>query len=886
MDWLRVLISRFAGLFSKRRLDAELDEELRSHIEMAVEEHRRRGLSEQDARTQALREFGGVTQTRERYRDQRGFPFLGSLWRDIRYGHRQLRKSPGFTAAVICTLALGIGANLIVFLVLYGVVLRPLPFPHPSRFVQINETYHGQALRAVTATEALFFRRECKICESMAAYTAPSNANLIRSHGATPLTVEHVTAGFFRVFEEEPVIGRGFRAKDMVPNGPGTVVLSNATWRHDFGANPDIIGKAVTIGSNIYTVIGVASPKFRLQWKADAWVPLPIVEHSGDHNHSYFAVARVKPGVSMVQANLDMKQVLREYRQAYPNTWGRDMGVRAVGLHEVIVGKLRRPLEMLMGAVLLVWIIVAANILGLLLTRAEARRQDTGVRMALGATAWRLLRTLLIENLLLCAAGGTAGVLAAWLLTPVLMRLSPLPLPAFASLGIGGSALVFAGVLILICVLTFSLVPALETRRSRLSESLKLNTTRVASGRHVAQRVLVVGQVAVSLMLLVGAAILLSTFWKLVNVSPGFNAKNVLTFRSSLTAPQKSTTPLLAQRLNELTARIEALPGVESAAEAFSLPMEHRGVGLPFTVPGQTRRGTSQDADYIPITANYFHSLGIPVVEGRAFTLSDRSGSTPVVVVNEKFAKMYLKGQNPIGRHILIGAGMGAKFKDQAREIVGVVGNVRESALESPAPPIMYLPTAQVPTKAMRFLNELSGSNSWVVRLKSAHVDVMPQIRRIFMLKAHSPLLSVEPMSSVVSASVAPQRFSMILLCAFGLISLAMSCAGLYGVMSYNVARRAKEIGVRMALGARREDIAKGVLKDAGWLVGIGVVIGIVTSLAAGKLISSLLFGVKPQAPLALLVASVVMLLTGLFAAWWPALRAAGIEPMEALRNE
>lgn len=812
---------------------------------------------------------------------------MHSLLQDFRYAVRQMRKTPGFTIAVVCTLALGIGANLVVFLVLYGVVLRPLPFPHPGRLVQIEASLpNGHPHAILTGTEALFFRRECKVCSSMAAYDIiPAKANLIQGNGAIPLEVQSVTAGFFHMFGLRPVVGRGFRENDVLPGAPGTVVLSDALWKHAFGANPKIIGEAVTLGGERYTVIGVANPKFSLQHRTDAWIPLPITEHPNDQNHAYLLAARLKPGVTMAQANQDLKRVVRDYRRAYPNTWGKQVGIRAAGLHASLTGDLRPELEMLMGAVLLVLMIVAANILGLQLTRAVARRRDMGVRIALGATGWRMLRQLLVENFILCSIGGAAGVAAARLLTPVLMHLSPLQLPAFASLGMGRPALMVAVALTMGCVVIFSVVPALETRRSRLSASLRLNTTRVTAGRHVAQRVLVVSQVAVSVVLLVGAAVLLTTFWKLVSASPGFEAKNVLTFKNSFTSAQVSATPLLAQKLEELKAHMEALPGVASAAGVLALPTQLTP-NMAFDIAGQTsNRANAMYVDYLPVTTNYFETLRIPLLVGRVFRASDTRSSMPVVIVNRAFAQTHFKGKNPIGQHILIGAGLPPAFKDQVREVVGVVGDVKQAGMDKPVPAIAYLPVSQVPGIILRFDTGLQGE-SWVVRMQSAHLNELPAIRQIFMKNAHAPLLSVEPMNEVISASVASQRFSMILLCLFGLISLGMSGAGLYGVMSYNVAQRTKEIGVRMALGARREDVARSVLKDAGWLVGIGLVIGIVTSLAAGKLISSLLFGVKPQAPLALVVASAVMLVTGLFAAWWPALRAAGVEPMEALRSE
>jgi predicted permease len=441
-------------------------------------------------------------------------------------------------------------------------------------------------------------------------------------------------------------------------------------------------------------------------------------------------------------------------------------------------------------------------------------------------------------------------------------------------------------VLTLGCALIFSLVPALETRRTRLNETLQLNTTRIAAGRHLAQKALVVSEVAMSLVLLVGAALLLTTFWNLVKTPPGFQAKNVLTFKNSFTDAQAATSAQFGLRLHELAARIEALPGVESAAAIGGLPTQLTP-NMPFEVIGRpaNQSDASGDADYLPVTKDIFRTLRIPVIAGRAFTDEDTNGAMPVAIVNEEFARTYFRNENPIGQQIQVVAIMGPASKDQPRRIIGVVGNVKQSGLGQPVPAILYLPASQIPDLMTQMQNTLLGE-CWVVRTRSAHLDALPAIRRIFMENSQAPLLSVESMNDVIGASVAQQRFSMILLCGFGLISLVLGAAGLYGVMSYNVARQTREIGVRMALGARREDVAGMVLKDAGVLVGIGLVIGIAVSLLGAKVVGSLLFGVKPRDPLTLAAASVLLLLTGLFAAWWPARRAAGVDPMAALRSE
>jgi predicted permease len=508
------------------------------------------------------------------------------------------------------------------------------------------------------------------------------------------------------------------------------------------------------------------------------------------------------------------------------------------------------------------------------------------LRAALGASGWRILRQLLVENAILCIAGGIAGIFLAESAAPALMHLSPIELPSFTSLDVGGVALAFAAALTFACALIFSLVPAYESRRTRLNESLRVNGTQIATGRNLAQRALVVSEVAVSLVLLVASALLLTSFWKLVHIPPGFETKNVLTFKNGFTSEQVATSAQFGLRLDELTARLEAIPGVESAAAVSDLPTQ-LVPDLPFDIPGRSpdRKDAAGDEKYIPITAHYFDALSIPVVAGRPFTLSEAHGSAPVVIVNRQFVRTYFKGENPIGQHIHIGAVMGPGFEDSVRQIVGVVGDVKQTGLDQAAPGILYLPAAQIPDKLTQMGNGLLGT-SWVVRMKSAQIDVATPARRIFMDNAQAPLLSIEPLSEVIRASVAQQRFNMILLSSFGLISLILGAAGLYGVLSYTVARQTKEIGVRMAIGAQRGDILRMVLREAGLLVGLGLIVGVAASLAGAHLLQSLIFGVAPRDPTTLAAMCGLLLLTGLFAAWWPARRAASTEPMEALRME
>lgn len=888
MRFLKRLISRLRNFATRRRGDQRLREELEEHLTLQTAENMRSGMTRTEARRQAVLKLGAAEAVREQYHAEEGLPFFENVIRDLRYALRVLGKSPGFSIAAISILALGIGANLVVFLVLYGVLLRPLPFPHPRQLVRIERSYAGGTnVPAYSGTKALFFQRMNRTFSSMAAYDfIPSHANLEQGESIVPISVLRVTSGFFRTFDMQPAMGRDFSAEDMSPNAAGVVVLSDALWRHRFDSDPAILGRSITLGNRNYTVIGVANPQFALDAKSDAWIPLSIAESPEDQSNNYNLAGRMKPGVTETAASADLRRVLLEFRNVYPNLWDRSEGVRAIDLHDSFTGDLGPALRILMGAVGLVLLIVTANILSLLLTRAVTRRRELGIRTALGASGWRVLRQLLAENAVLCAAGGTAGIAVAALSAPAIMRLSPIQLPQFAHVSMGGASIALAGLLVLACSIVFSIVPMLETRNTRLHESLQLNSTRIAAGRNAAQQALVVSEVAISLVLLVGAILMLTTFWKLVHTSPGFATRNILTFKNSFTDQQAATSAMFGRHLSELKTQIDAVPGVLSSGAAISLPTQLTP-DLPFDIIGRAsnRKDASGNGEYIPVTAGFLETLEIPVIEGRAFTDADSHGSAPVVIVNRELARTYFPDQNPIGQHLLIGKLMGSGFEDPVREIVGVVGDVRQDGLDQPAPGIMYLPAAQIPDLETRMTNGLVGE-SWAVRTRSETVAVLPAIRRDFMDNVHVPLLSVEPMSQVIGDSVAQQRFNMILLSGFGLISLVLGAAGLYGVMSYAVARQTKEIGVRMALGAERADIARMVLRDAGLLVGIGLAVGLATALAGTRILSSLLFGVAPRDPLTLAAASAVLLATGLLAAWWPARRAAHVEPMEALRSE
>lgn len=813
---------------------------------------------------------------------------MARIKQDVRYAVRHLLRSPGFATSAILTLALGIGANLTVFLILYGVILRPLPFPQSQQLVRIARRYAGSSedSPAYSGTKILFMNRTNRSFESMAGYDYfPHNINLMEQQAAVPLQALGVTSSFFHVFEMEPVLGHGFTLADMQHGAAGVAVLSDATWRNQFGGDAKILGRAITLGNSKYTVVGVANPKFRLDAKVDVWLPLQIAENPENHDNDFNVVARLKTGVTSGMAQEDLKHTLLLLRETYPKLWSEQESVHVWDYHDSLTGQVKPALRILMGAVGLLLVIVAANILSLLMTRSISRRREMSLRVALGATGGRLLQQMLVENLLLCALGGTLGAMLAQIATPVLLHLSPIRLPEFAVLSVGSAGIAFVAALAIGCALLFSFVPVLESRRAELNDSLRMNPTQVAGGKIPAQRALVVGEVATSLVLLVAAALLLTSFWKLVHSSPGFDATNVVTFKTGFTDTQTANAAVFGQTLDQLAARTEALPGMESAAAVINPPTQIVP-DLPFDIIGRTAEEDHDfDEKYIPVTADYFSALKIPVIAGRAFTASDTKAAAPVLIVNEQFAKTYFPGGNPVGQHIVIGKAMGPEFEDPVREIVGVVGNVKQLGLDAPAPAAMYLPSGQLPDSMARLEGRIYGM-SWLVRVKSSQVNLAAPLRQVFLDSAQLPIAGMTSMDQVMSASVSQQRFNMLLLSGFGVIALLLGAFGLYGVMSYTVARQTKEIGVRMALGAQRSDILAMVLREAGLLVGVGLVVGIAASIAGGKLMSSLLFGVAAGDPKTLVAMSILLVGTGLFAAWFPARRAASTEPMQALRSE
>jgi predicted permease len=807
---------------------------------------------------------------------------------NIRYAFRQLRHAPGFTITAILTLALGLGANTIVFTILYGTLMRDLPFPQPNQLLRIERSYPKSGLEPVlSATKFRFIARENHAFQSVAAYDLmPGHVTLLEGGNATALPSAHISATFFRTFAMQPVRGRDFSEADDTPHAAPVAIISNSLWRTHFASDPTTVGRSVTLGTESYTIIGVASPQFALEEKTDVWVPLRQQEDAQDHTNLYNVVGRMKAGVTPALAQADMERMLTAFGREYPALKFQDEGIAAIDFRRSLIGDVRPALEILMAAVSLILLIVCANVLSLLLARTIARRREMSLRSALGASPWHILRQLLAENLVLSMIGGAAALAIAYFCAPLLLRLSPLRLPEFALLQIDLPVVLFVAAGVLTCAAIFSIVPTLEMRNIRLNEALRSNPNQSIGTRNLPQRFLVIGEVAVSLVLLIGAGLLLGSFWRLIHVKPGFNVGNTLTFQTTFDARDASTSERLAQKEDALLADIKARQGVVSAATSFGLPTR-LNPDLPFEIIGRPAKpnGADGDAKFRPVSAEYFSTLKIPVIMGRAFDARDTHSAQATIIINRELAHEFFANRSPLGEHILIGRVMGPSFTDVPREIVGVVGDTKEDGLDQDSPAMLYLPSTQNLDRLTAMGNELMGT-SWIVRTQGPPSDVAEPIRQLFLRDAHMPLLKMATMQSVMDESLARQRFNMILLCIFGGLALLLGAAGLYGVMSYMVAQQTRSIGLRMVVGARRSDVLRMVLRQAAVLVGVGMVLGLAVSLAVVSLLRSMLFAVAPRDPLTVAIMCCVLALTAFIAACVPAQRAAQIEPMTALRQE
>ena len=889
MPLLQSISAGFRGLFRKQQMELDLDEEIRSHLDLLADQRIREGMSSGEARRAARIELGGIEQVKEQVRAVRAGVWLETLWQDLRFAVRMLRKSPGFTIVAVLTLALGIGATTAIFTVVEGVLLRPLPYPDAERIVRIGSAFRDALDNGavIAGPHYQFLREYSKSFEFVEAHDViTAGVNVSGATEPEHLVSAAVSAGFFDVLGVAPALGRAFTTEEDRPGGPCVVVLTDSLWHRRYTGDSGIVGRTVELNSESCLVTGVLPPSFRFDQNADIFMPTRIPAATRDLGHSYFMLARLKPGVTLAQAQAELQTLLARFKTSHGDLVSQDeTGIAVRPYLDWIVGDARPSLWILFGAVGLLLFIACINVANLLLSRSAARTREIATRAALGAGRLRLTRQLLTEGALLAFVGGSLGLLMACWGVSVLRAIAPSTLPRVADISLDLRVTLFVLLLSEFTVLVFALAPALRAGRIDVDLSLKDASGRASSGTdHASLRTLLIGaEIALSFILLTGAVLLTRSFVALRGVGPGFDPANILVFKMS-PLPRYSTTLLLSRFEQQTLERLDALPGVESASVAICMPLE-LGPDMPSEIIGQSPPNTL-NPHYRTVSPDYFRSLKISMIRGRSFADSDTSDSAPVIIINDSMARGVFKGSDPLGQQIHLGVGLGPEYVDPPRVIVGVAGDVRESRLNQPAGWTVFIPRAQVPTALTAPINRLVGT-SWAVRTRIPPEQLADTVRHaVLTVDPEQPISDVRTMEQMMSASVGSQRFTLLLMTIFATLGVLLASVGVYGVISYVVSQRTREISIRTALGAQRGDILKMVISNGLKPALIGVGTGIAGAVALAHLLSTLLFGVRPADPATFIAVTILLLSVALLACYIPAKRATKVDPMVALRHE
>ena len=806
--------------------------------------------------------------------NRKGPQMLADLITDIRYALRQLIKTPGFTVVAILTLAFGIGATSAIFSVVNSVLLRPLPFPEPERLVRVHEVVPQYGRFAVAPATFLDWRAQNSVFERMTVY-GNTSATFDTGNGPERVTGASVSWEFFDVLGVQPARGRAFRPDEDVPTKNNVIILSHGAWLTRFGGNPDIVGTPVSISGIPMVVAGVMPAGFGFPSRTiEYWRPIALNPANATRGAHFLAViGRLKPGRSEDQARAEIKTISERLAQQYPDDAAKESG-DVVLLHEQITGSISTMLWTLFAAVAVVVLIACANVANLLLVRASVREKEIAIRTALGAGTTRLIRQMLTESVLLAVAGGSLGLLLAYLSIAPIQTLSAGSIPRASEIALDGRVLAFAFGLSLITGILFGLAPAWQASRAGIGAVLKEGgrSSSTSGGRWV-RSALLVGEVALSLMLLVGASLLIRSFAKLASVDPGFEADRVLAFQVALPGRAYPEPHNIIGFYDRLLEKMQASPGVEAAGMVQSLPLRG-GYVLSVTIEGRppVQSGDEPSANFRVASPGYFKALGIPLLRGRLLEDRDLEKSPMVAVVDEMFAKRHFPNEDPVGRGIDIGNGSDGYYR-----IVGVVGDVRYEALDEPPAPTMYIPFKQDPFSQMWLVARTTGDPAGFAGRARELVRETDKAL---------PAFTISPLNDIVDESMAQRRFSMLLLVLFAGVALFLAAVGLYGVVSYTVGQRTQEIGLRMAIGAAPSQVMAMVVGGGMKLAVAGILIGIAGSLAAASYIASLLFEMEPYDVTSYAATALVLLAVAALACFVPARRAMRVDPIIALRNE
>jgi len=886
----REWVQRALSLVRRRELDDDLGDELAAHVEMAVEDNLRAGMSPQEARRRALVRLGGIEPTKERHRDARGLPALESVLQDVRHACRALRRSRGFSAAAVAILALGIGGNAAVFGLVDAVLLRPLPFPEPDRLVVLWEDFsatgaHGGLARVEPApANYVEWKARSRSFAGMAALERRIY-NLTGTGEPEKLVGVRATGNLFSLLGMRPVVGRTLTPRDDAADSTPVVAVAEGLWRQRFAADPDLVGRSIRLNGLPHTVVGVVPGDFRFPDRGVAiWVPAAFTaEELASHGAHWYVVARLEPGTSPREAQAEMTAIARRLEQERPDS-NAGVGVTVTALHDQLAGGARPALLLLLGAVGIVLLITCANLASLLLARGTSRRKEIAVRQALGACPARVARQVLTESAVLAAVGLVLALALCTVSLDYLAALVPDTLPQGVRPRLDWTVLCFTAGVAVVTVLLFGAVPALAASRLGPGEVLKSGTGRgsATGGSGRLRRALVVGEITSTVVLLVAAGLLLRSYAEVLAVDPGFQPRNLLVGETVLPPVRYSAQPSRTAFYRGVLERVHRIPGVAAAGYVNYPPLtlkEGRGY---LTIEGQPppplEHRARQVVSWRVSSPRYLVALGVPLVRGRHLGERDGPDAPPAVVVNEAMARLHWPDGDPVGRRIKLGR---LQSPSPWCTIVGVVGDVRQMGLEVPPEPEVYFSLDQ-PTGATPFF----WPQHLIVRTHGDPSALVPALRRaVWEVDPDQPVSNVRSMSQILDAETSSRSTHMALIGTFAALAVLLASVGLYGVLSYDVAQRTSEIGVRMALGARRSDVVSAVIRSALLLALGGIALGLAAALGLTRLLASVLFGVGPSDPVTFAAVPVLLLIVAVLATYVPARRAASIDPVASLRE-
>ena len=878
------LLFRVRSLFRKKAVEADLDEELRFHLAQQTGKYLRSGLTQSEALRQVRVDFGGLDQVKEECRDARGIQLMETLLQDFRYGARTLRKSPGFTAAALLTLALGIGANTAIFSVVYGILLRPLPYHDPARLVALHETTPKVGTVSVSYPDFLDWREQSR---SFSELTAVGNVsfNLAGILQPESITGEAVSSNFLSMMGIRPALGRDFTAAEDKPGVVPVVLLSYPLWQSHFAGDVNALGRAITLDGRAFTVIGVLPEEFRSIDKTDVLEPIGVwatgnssVAERGDRG-DMAVIGRLAPGVALGQARAEMEGIAARLAREYPAS-NDQFGVALLPIRDVFVGNLRPAILVLFAAVLFVLLIACANVANLFLMRASGRSREIALRIAIGAGRGRIIRQLLTESLLLALLGGVLGVLLAMAGIRGIANLIPMDALAGATINLNAMVLLFAALVALASALIFGLTPAIHATRADVQSELKEGgrSATAGAGQNRWRGILVSAEIALALVLLVGAGLMMKSLYRLLSVDPGFRTARVLTMEIMLNSAAYQKDGAILNFWQQLLDRASAVPGVESAALGSAIPLSdnHSRSDISFEGMPAPKAGSYPHPDVHVISPAYMNVLGISLRGGRMFAETDRENAPPVAIINDSLARQFFPNQDPVGKRLMFGHPMPGRPPAWIT-IAGVAGDTKLYGLDSPSRFEVYLPLRQRPRPDMGLL----------VKSKVDPAALTSAIRGgVAAIDKDQPIFAIATMGELLNNSVSTRRITLILLGMFSALALLLAAIGIYGVISYSVAQRTHEIGIRVALGAQRRDVMRMILIEGARVVGAGVAIGIAASFALTRLMAKLLYAVSAADPATFIAVTAALALVASLACYLPARRTLRVDAMVALRYE